>query len=85
MGKEDMVEFEGVVSEVLPSAEYRVILQTGRLVKAYASGKIRKHEVRVFKGDRVSVAISPFDLEKGYITIRHREDYADALKVRRPA
>ncbi len=80
-----MVEFEGIVSEVLSNAEYRVILESGRLVRAYASGKIRKHEVRVLEGDHVSVAISPFDLEKGYITIRHEEDYADALKVRRPA
>ncbi len=72
MSKEDMVEYEGVIDEVLPNTMFRVKLENGHAVTAYASGKIRKHRIRILAGDRVTVAISPYDLDRGRITFRHK-------------
>ena len=76
MAKEELVEFDGVVDEVLPNTVFRVTLDNGSNVTAYASGKMRKHRIRILAGDRVTVEISPYDLTKGRINFRHRDDRA---------
>lgn len=76
MSKEEMVEFEGVIDEVLPDTKFRVTLVNGHAVTAYASGKIRKHRIRILAGDRVTVEISPYDLDKGRISFRHKDERA---------
>jgi translation initiation factor IF-1 len=73
MSKEELVELEGVVSEVLPQTLFRVTLENGVEVTAYASGKMRKHRIRILAGDRVTLEMSPYDLSKGRINFRHKE------------
>ncbi|MFA6431205.1 MAG: translation initiation factor IF-1 [Candidatus Margulisiibacteriota bacterium] len=71
MAKEkDVIEVEGVILEALPSAFFRVKLETGQLVLAHVSGKIRKHFIRILMGDKVRVELSPYDLTRGRITYR---------------
>jgi translation initiation factor IF-1 len=71
MSKEkDVIEFEGEVVEALPNALFRIKLETGQLVLAHVSGKIRKHWIRILPGDRVKVELSPYDLTRGRITYR---------------
>ncbi len=72
MAKEDVIEAEGVVKQVLPATMYRVELENGHEVLAHISGKMRKHFIRIAVGDRVNVEISPYDLTKGRISFRHR-------------
>ena len=72
MAKEDMVELEGVVSDVLPSAMFRVTLDNGHPVLATIAGKMRRFRIRVLTGDRVKVEVSPYDLTRGRITFRHK-------------
>ena len=72
MAKEEMVELEGVVNEVLPNTIFRVTLGNGHEVTAYASGKMRKHRIRILTGDRVTVEMSPYDLSRGRITYRYK-------------
>ena len=71
-----MVQFEGVIDEVLPNTVFRVTLENGSMVTAYASGKIRKYRIRILAGDRVTIEMSPYDLTKGRITVRHRGERA---------
>jgi translation initiation factor IF-1 len=70
--KEAGIDLEGVVSEVLPSAMFRVELDNGHTVLATAAGKMRKFRIRVLAGDRVTVTVSPYDLTRGRITFRHK-------------
>tara|TARA_B110000238_G_C15757466_1_gene281911 strand:- start:188 stop:433 length:246 start_codon:yes stop_codon:yes gene_type:complete len=74
MAKEELIEMDGTVQEVLPNTTFRVELENGIEVIAYASGKMRKNRIRITAGDRVSVEISPYDLTKARINFRHRED-----------
>ena len=71
MAKEDLIEMQGLVAEVLPDSRYRVTLDNGHHLIAYSGGKMRKHRIRVLAGDRVSLELSPYDLNKGRITFRH--------------
>ena len=73
MAKEELLEMNGVVVEVLPDARYRVALDNGHDLVAYTAGKMRKHHIRIILGDKVSVELSPYDLSKGRITFRHIE------------
>jgi translation initiation factor IF-1 len=66
----DVIELEGEVTEALPSALFRVKLETGQLILAHVSGKIRKHFIRILPGDKVKVELSPYDLTRGRITYR---------------
>jgi translation initiation factor IF-1 len=84
MPKEELIELEGVVSEVLPNTSFRVTLENGTSVMAYASGKMRKHRIRILAGDRVTLEMSPYDLTKGRINFRHKDDAAAAPAPRRP-
>ncbi len=72
MSKEDLLEFEGIVSEILPNAMFRVKLDNGHEVLAHTSGKMRKNRIRVLAGDKVNVEMTPYDLTKGRITFRHK-------------
>ena len=70
--KEEAVEVDGVVSEVLPSAMFRVTLSNGHEVLATTAGKIRRFRIRIIAGDRVTLEVSPYDLTRGRITFRHK-------------
>jgi translation initiation factor IF-1 len=66
----DVIELEGEVTEALPNALFRVRLETGQLILAHVSGRIRKHFIRILPGDKVKVELSPYDLTRGRITYR---------------
>jgi len=83
MAKEELIEMEGVVTEILPDARYRVTLDNGVNVAAYAAGKMRKHRIRILAGDKVSMEMSPYDLTKGRISFRHKDEKAP-VATRRP-
>ena len=70
--KQEAVSLEGVISEVLPSAMFRVELPNGHKVLATTAGKMRKFRIRIIEGDRVTVEVSPYDLSRGRITFRHK-------------
>ena len=72
MAKEEGIEMEGVVTEVLPDRNYRVMLENGHEILAYAAGKMSKFKIRVLEGDRVSVVLSPYDLTRGLVIYRHK-------------
>ena len=72
MAKEELLEFDGVVTEVLPDGNYRVKLDNEHEVLAYMSGKMRKFRIRTGVGDRVVIEMSPYDLDRGRINFRHR-------------
>lgn len=74
MAKEDVVQLEGVVDEVLPNTMFRVRIENGPQVTAYASGKMRKFRIRILAGDRVTVEMSPYDLTKARIAYRHKDE-----------
>jgi translation initiation factor IF-1 len=73
MAKEEMLEFEGVVAEVLPDARCRVKLDNGHEVIAYTSGRMKKNRIRILAGDKVTVEMTPYDLTKGRINFRHKD------------
>ena len=70
MAKEDLIEFTGVVAELLPNAMFRVKLDNDHTILAHTSGKMRKNRIRVLTGDEVLVELTPYDLTKGRITYR---------------
>ena len=74
MAKEDLIEVEGTVAEALPNAMFRVELDNGHKVLAHISGKIRMHFIRILPGDKVKVELSPYDLTRGRITYRCKEN-----------
>ena len=82
MAKEELIEMEGVVNEVLPDTRFKVTLDNGMEVAAYASGKMKKHHIRILAGDRVTLELSPYDLTKARISFRHRDDRAAATAAR---
>ncbi|CAG0927743.1 MAG: Translation initiation factor IF-1 [Rhodocyclaceae bacterium] len=83
MAKEELIEMNGVVMEVLPDSRFRVTLDNGHDLVAYTAGKMRKHHIRIIAGDKVSLEISPYDLSKGRICFRHIEGRAPAAPARR--
>ena len=72
MVKEDVLEFNGVVTELLPNAMFRVKLENDHEILAHTAGKMRKHRIRVLAGDKVTVEMTPYDLTKGRITFRFK-------------
>jgi translation initiation factor IF-1 len=72
MEKEAAIEVEGTVTEPLPNAMFRVKLSNGHTVLAHVSGKMRKFYIRILRGDKVKLEMSPYDLEKGRITYRYK-------------
>ncbi len=73
MAKEELIDMSGIVNEVLPDSRYRVKLDNGHELVAYAAGKMKKNHIRILAGDRVSLELSPYDLTKGRINFRHLE------------
>ena len=65
MAKEELIEMQGVVNEVLPDSRFRVLLDNGHEITAYTGGKMRKHHIRILAGDKVSLELSPYDLGRG--------------------
>lgn len=72
MAKEDSIEMEGTVVETLPNTTFRVKLENGHTVTAHISGRMRKHYIRILRGDKVTVQLTPYDLTKGRISYRDR-------------
>lgn len=83
MAKEELIEMQGVVTEVLPDSRYLVSLDNGHSLIAYTAGKMRKHSIRIIAGDKVSLEISPYDLSKGRINFRHLENRPQAPRPQR--
>lgn len=76
MTKEDLLEIEGTVLERLPDARYRVRLDNGHETLAYMAGRVKKNRIRILAGDRVTIEMTPYDLTKGRINFRHRDERA---------
>lgn len=74
MAKEELIDMQGTVSTVLPDTRFLVTLENGVAVTAYLSGKMRKHRIRILAGDKVTLEMSPYDLTKGRINFRHKDD-----------
>ncbi len=71
--KEEKIEVDGIVVEALPATQFRVELDNGHKVLAYLSGKMRRHYIRILRGDRVRVELSPYDLTRGRIAYRFKK------------
>src|ERR1700716_551526 len=74
MAKEELIQFEGLVTEILPDARYRVQLDAGHEIVAYTAGKMKKNRIKTLAGDRVTIDMSPYDLEKGRLIFRHKDE-----------
>ena len=72
MAKEEALEFQGEVTELLPNAMFRVKLENEHEILAHTSGRMRKNRIRVLAGDRVTVEMTPYDLDKGRIVFRQK-------------
>ena len=72
MTSRDAIQLEGTVTEVLPNAMFRVLLENDHTVLCTLAGKMRRFRIRVLTGDRVTVEVSPYDLSRGRITYRHK-------------
>ena len=83
MAKEELIEMQGVVNEILPDSRFRVTLENGHQLIAYTAGRMRKHHIRILAGDNVSLELSPYDLSKCRITFRHLERRGPAPAPRR--
>jgi translation initiation factor IF-1 len=73
MPKEELLEFEGLVLEALPDARFRVKLDNGHELVAYTAGRMKKNRIKTLAGDKVTVEVSPYDLEKGRLIFRHKD------------
>jgi translation initiation factor IF-1 len=80
MGKEELLQFEGIVIEALPDARFRVQLDAGHEIVAYTAGRMKKNRIKTLAGDRVTVEISPYDLGKGRLIFRHKDERAGASR-----
>ena len=76
MAKEELIDVQGTVNQVLPDTRFLVTLENGVEVTAYLSGKMRKHRIRILAGDKVTLEMSPYDLTKGRINFRHKDERA---------
>lgn len=82
MAKEELIDMTGTVSTVLPDTRFLVTLENGVEVTAYLSGKMRKHRIRILAGDTVTLEMSPYDLSKGRINFRHKDERAPPVRSR---
>ena len=74
MAKEEFLEFDGVVTELLPEGRYRVQLDNDHMVLAYTAGRMKRNKIRTLVGDRVTIEMTPYDLTKARITFRHKTE-----------
>lgn len=72
MAKEEALQMDGTVLETLPNTMFRVELENGHIVTAHISGRMRKHYIRIMTGDKVTVELTPYDLQKGRIVYREK-------------
>jgi translation initiation factor IF-1 len=72
MGKEELIEFEGTVLELLPNATFRIKLDNEHIIIGHTSGRMRKNRIRILVGDKVTVEMTPYDLSKGRVIHRHK-------------
>jgi len=79
VSKEDLMQFEGLVTEILPDARCRVQLDNGHRLVAYTAGRMKRNRIKTLAGDRVTVEVSPYDLEKGRLIFRHKDERAGTL------
>ncbi len=84
MAKEELLEFEGVITEILPEARFRVRLTNDHELIAYTAGRMKKNRIRTLTGDKVTVEVSPYDLTKGRLIFRHMEARTQSKPARRP-
>ena len=80
MAKEEVMEFEGIVTDILPDAKFRIKLENEKEIVAYTAGRMKKNRIRTLVGDRVTVEMSPYDLDKGRLIYRHRDEAAPATR-----
>lgn len=71
MTKEELIQFSGIVKELLPNANFRVELENGHMIIAHTSGRMRKNRIRILAGDKITVEMTPYDLTKGRVIHRH--------------
>jgi translation initiation factor IF-1 len=83
MAKEDVIELEGVVAEILPGGQFRVQLDGQHEILVYTAGKMRKNRIRTMVGDRVTVEMTPYDLTRGRLIYRHKGEAAQGGPARR--
>lgn len=81
MAKEEAIEMEGVVIDSLPNTNFKVKLDNGHVVNAHISGRMRKHYIRILLGDRVTVQLTPYDLTKGRIIFRNKDNAPSVVKT----
>jgi translation initiation factor IF-1 len=74
MAKEDLVEFDGEIIELLPEGRFRVRLENEHEILAYTAGKMKKNRIRSMVGDKVTVEMTPYDMDRGRIKFRHRDN-----------
>ena len=80
MSKEELLEFEGTVTDVLPDSRFRVMLENEHEIVAYLAGRMKKNRIRTLVGDRVTIEMTPYDLDKGRIIYRHRDERAPSTR-----
>ncbi len=85
MAKEELIEMNGVVTEILPDSRYRVTLENGHMLIAYTGGKMKKNHIRILAGDKVTLELSPYDVNNGRITFRHLESNGTGYAPRKRA
>jgi translation initiation factor IF-1 len=76
MAKEELITFEGEITDILPDARFRVRLESGHEIVAYTAGKMKRNRIKTLAGDRVTVEMSPYDLDKGRLIYRHKDSGA---------
>src|SRR5258708_30080334 len=74
MAKEELIQFEGLVTETLPDARYRAQLDAGHEIVAYTAGKMKKNRIKTLAGSPLTIQMSPYDLEKGRLILRHKDE-----------
>ena len=72
--KEDLILVEGIIKEALPNAKFKVEIISGDIIEGYISGKMRMHYIRLLLGDKVTLELSPYDVTKGRIIVRHKKE-----------
>ncbi len=75
--KEDLILVEGIIKEALPNAKFKVEIFSGDIIEGYISGKMRMHYIRLLLGDKVTLELSPYDVTKGRIIVRHKKEYKE--------
>lgn len=84
MAKEELIEFDGEITELLPEGRFRVKLDNEHMILAYTAGRMKRNRIKSMVGDRVTVEMTPYDLDKGRITFRHKTEGARIGGAPRP-